>query len=57
MVNITFIQLIQWILMAELFNEIVPARETNGRLAYDDDHGEGRNFSIVYSMLKGQQFI
>lgn len=38
----------------ELFNEIVPARETNGRLAYDDDHGEGRNFSIVYSMLKGQ---
>ncbi len=38
----------------ELFNKIVPAKEIDGRLAYDDDNGEGTNFSIAYSMLKGQ---
>ena len=38
----------------ELFNEIVPAHETEGRLKFNDDSGDALNFSIIYPLLKGQ---
>lgn len=37
-----------------LFDEIVPGISIDGRVAYDDDSGALFNYSIIYSLYKGQ---
>lgn len=38
----------------ELFSEVVPARSTSGRLAYNDNGNGNLNFKIVYTLSAGQ---
>ena len=41
----------------ELFTSIVPGRSIEGRLDYDDNHGDGDNFSIIAKLEKGHKIF